>query len=144
MANKSMYLGQSSEHKILSMLLAEEREVYLPTVDDHGVDALVLTKSVNPNASRIYQELQIKSLTENGLFAAISCPNPRPNYWFVFYVKQHDTIWLINSMHFVKIASCVTKPGSKNLGKYSLSLATKRSIRKATASFIVTDFSKLP
>lgn len=144
MANKSMYLGQSTEQKILSMLLAEEREVYLPTVDDHGVDALVLTRSTSPNAPRIYQELQIKSLSEGGLFAAIPCPNPRPNYWFVFYVKQHDTIWLINSMDFVKIASCVTKPGSKNLGKYSLSLATSKSISQLRSQYIVTNFSKLP
>ena len=140
-----MFLGQSSEYKILSMLLAEGREVYLPTVDDHGVDALVLARSYEPNAPRIYQELQIKSLTEGGLFAAISCPNPRPNYWFVFYVKQHDTIWLINSVDFVKIASQnknSMKP--KNQGKYSLSLATNKSICKLREQYIVTDFSKLP
>ena len=138
-----MYLGQSTEHKILSMLLAEEREVYLPTVDDHGIDALVLSKSSEDE--RVYQELQIKSITNGGLFAAISCPKPRDNYWFVFYVKQHDTLWLINSLDFVKIASQnVNSKNSKNQGKYSLSLATKNSIRKKTSKYIITDFSKLP
>ena len=41
MANKSMLLGQSAEYKIASMLLADGREIYLPVVDDHGVDMLV-------------------------------------------------------------------------------------------------------
>lgn len=142
MANKSMYLGQATEHLILSKLLAEDREVYLPTVDDHGVDALVLSKSPGPDGERIYQELQIKSLTEGGLFAAISCPNPRSNYWFVIYVKQHKTMWLINSIDFVKEAS--QNQTGDNVGKYSISLATSKSISKLREKYIVTDFSKLP
>ena len=140
MANKSMALGAATEHLILSLLLSEGREVYMPIVDDHGIDMIIPPKT----GSGDYQELQIKSLTEGGLFAAISCPNPRKNYWFVFYVKQHNTIWLINSLDFVNIASQVTKPGSKNLGKYSLSLASKKQIRPMTKGFIVTDFSQLP
>lgn len=137
-----MYLGLATEHKILSMLLAEGREVYLPTVDDHGVDVLVLSRNAGPEGGRIYQELQIKSLNDGGLFAAISCSNPRPNYWFVFYVKQHDTIWLINSMDFVKEAS--QNAQGSNIGKYSISLATSKSISKLRAQYIVTNFSKLP
>lgn len=142
MANKSMYLGLSTEYKILSMLLDEGREVYLPAVDDHGVDALVLSRSAGPEGKRHYQELQIKSVSVGGLFAAISCPNPRPNYWFVFYVKQHDTLWLINSMNFVKEASQNGK--GDNIGKYSIALATQKSINKQRAQYIVTNFSKLP
>jgi len=137
-----MYLGLSTEHKILSMLLAEGRDVYLPAVDDHGVDALVLSRDAGPGGGRIYQELQIKSLTEGGLFAAISCPNPRPNYWFVFYVKRHGTLWLMNSMDFVKEATQNGK--GNNIGKYSIALATKKSISKLRAQYIVTNFSKLP
>ena len=137
-----MYLGQSTEYLILSKLLVEGREVYVPTVDDHGIDALVLSKQPGPEGKHVYQELQIKSKTEGGLFAAISCPNPRDNYWYVFYVKQYDTLWLINSLDFVKIASLNTT--GKNKGKYSLSLATKKSVRKSVANFIITDFSKLP
>ena len=135
-----MLLGASTEHLITSMLLKEEREVYAPLVDDHGVDLLVKTK--DQTVKRTYQELQIKSLTDEGLFAAINCPNPQPNYWFVFYVRQHNTIWLINSRDFVRIASQNKK--GKNIGKYSLQLATRNGIRQAHSNYIITDFSKLP
>jgi len=143
MPNKSMYLGAATENHIVSMLLKEEREVYLPVVDDHGVDILVMTRNsgVNKNNNR-YQEIQVKSKTYDGLFAAVKCPNPQPNYWFIFYVRQHDTICLINSMDFVKIASQNKK--GKNIGLYSLSLATNNGIRKAMQQYIVSDFSRIP
>lgn len=41
--NQSMNLGRASEYLVTSMLLNEFREVYLPAVDDHGVDLLVRT-----------------------------------------------------------------------------------------------------
>lgn len=133
-----MLLGQSVEYKIASMLLGEGREIYLPVVDDHGVDMLVAqSQSKTPS----YQELQIKSVSKGGLFAAITCNNPRPNYWFVFYVKSIDKIWLINSTVFVQIAS-QNKQG-KNCGKYSLSLATKGG-KIRHHEYVVKDFSKLP
>ena len=45
------------EYKIASMLLAEDREIYLPVVDDHGVDILVAPK--NPASG--YQELPLRN-----------------------------------------------------------------------------------
>lgn len=174
MANESLTLGKSTEFLITSKLLDSCREVYLPVVDDHGVDILVLTKSDNHSkvdteidaetkrpltlcyeneydeelesliakASKCpYQELQVKSLTKGGLFAAINCPNPKPNYWYVFYVKSLDKIWLINSVIFVKIASQNKK--GKNKNKYSLTLATKSGVIKHK-EFLITDFNKLP
>lgn len=135
-----MYLGISSEHFILSKLLGEGREIYTPTVDDHGVDLLVRT--IDINNSHQYQEIQIKSISNGGLFAAISCPNPSPNYWFVFYIKDIDTIWLINSQDFVKIAS--KNVSGRNIGKYSLALANKKGATEKCSQYIITDFSKLP
>lgn len=149
-----MLLGQSVEYKIASMLLAEARDIYLPVVDDHGVDILVAPK--NPangyqklplkNTANVYQELQIKSISKGGLFAAISCNNPRPNYWFVFHLLNvagtgQSLTWLINSMDFVKIAS-QNKQG-KNIGKYSLTLATKGG-KIHHQQFLITDFNALP
>ena len=158
MAYLSTRFGKAIEQKVAAMLLEEGRDVYLPTVDDHGVDILVapkistgdkkaseenelveLTTALGTQVS-IYQELQVKAVT-NGLFAAINCPDPRPNYWYVFYVKSVDTYWLINSMDFVKIASQIVN--GKNVGKYSLALATKKGTKKHT-QYIITDFSRLP
>lgn len=129
------------------MLLAENREVYLPAVDDHGVDLIVRSNDAGYGNDGFslgrYQEIQVKSLREGGLFAAITCDNPRPEYWFVFHVVQHNAFWLINSMDFVKLASRNSST-CKNTGKYSISLATAKGIRQAMAQFVVTNFSKLP
>lgn len=144
--NKSMHLGRAGEHLVTSILLKECRDVYLPAVDDHGVDMLVRTvQTSNPYQ---YQEIQVKTLqgvtpnNSGGLFAAISCPNPAPNYWFVFYIKDIDIMWLINSLEFVNIASKNKK--GKNIGKYSLGLANKKGPRSQFTQYIITDFSKLP
>lgn len=141
MSNKRMILGRATEDRVVSMLLFEDREVYLPVVDDHGVDLIVRTRPGGTSTDE-FQEIQVKSLEKGGLFAAISCPNPRPNYWFVFYVKAHDTMWLINSMVFVNIAS--QNVNGKNIGKYSLGLSTVKGISKARAGYIVEDLNKIP
>lgn len=133
---------------VSSILLAENRELYLPAVDDHGVDMIVRTRDHNPAAPATapehyeFQEIQVKSLREGGLFAAFNF-DPRPNYWFVFYVKQHDTLWLINSCDLAKISSR-NREDCKNAGKWSVSLATAKSLSDSKAKYIVTDFTKIP
>ena len=163
-----MALGKATEHRVTTMLLEEGRTVLLPAVDDDGVDIVVLPKTSGVMAEAATKEgkvendvlfnfimasqsngqygtlqaIQVKSISTGGLFAAISCPNPRPNYWFVFYIKDIDTIWLINSMDFVKIAS--RNVTGKNKGKYSLDLATKVNRTRKHTEYIATDFSRIP
>lgn len=141
-----MHLGRSTEQLVISKFLAEGREVYVPLVDDHGVDLIVVPKEskTEEGESIGYQEIQVKSLSKNGLFAAITCPDPRPNYWFIFYVQNKDTFWLINSMDFVKLASQNSQ--GKNVGKYSLGLAsdTKKGPKIKYPEYVVTDFSRIP
>lgn len=45
--NSSQLIGKSTEMLVASMLLDEGRELYLPAVDDHGVDMIVRTKEKN-------------------------------------------------------------------------------------------------
>lgn len=138
--NKSLHLGQASEYLVMSKLVSEQREIYSPAVDDHGVDLIV--KTVDQNNPYEYQELQIKSLSTGSLFAAISCDKPKDNYWFVFYIKDIDTMWLINSKDFVKLASRNVK--GKNIGKYSLSLVNKKGPSTKCANYVISDFRNLP
>ena len=145
--NPSQNLGKSTEMLVTSMLLAENREVYLPAVDDRGVDLIVRSRACeNGNsesqAQAVLQELQVKSVSTGGLFAAIKCEEPRPNYWFVFYIKDIDKMWLINSIDFVKISS--RNSTGKNIGKYTLDLKPTRKTPVKHAIYYITDFSKLP
>lgn len=133
MANSRMYLGESTEHLVVSKLLDEGREVYLPVVDDHGIDILVKSKEGAPDD---YQEIQVKAedkIKHRGLFAALNCPTPRRNYWFVFYVKSLDKLWVINSVALVKIAS--QNQSGKNVGKYSINVVTNKKAPAPVGNF---------
>ena len=148
MVNISMMFGRSTKCLVIFKFLGEGREVYVPPVDDHGIDLIVVSKptSIDSAALITYQEIQVKSRTEDGLFAAIPCPNPRAHYWFIFYIRDLDTFWLINSEDFVRLASKNLK--GKHVGKYSLHLASKTKtglkIQSKYKEYIVTDFSKVP
>ena len=148
MANKSMMFGRSTEYLVISKFLGEGREVYVPPVDDHGVDLIVVPQDscTNLEKSVAYQEIQVKSKAKDGQFSAIACPNPRENYWFIFYVKSIDTFWIINSIKFVEIASKNVK--GKHIDKYSFSLAskTKQGLKPNPkySEYIVKDFSVIP
>ena len=150
-----MMFGCSTEYLVISKFLGEGREVYVPPVDDHGIDLIVVSKSTSIDSAALitYQEIQVKSRTEDGLFAAIPCPNPRAHYWFIFshywfifYIRDLDTFWLINSEDFVRLAS--KNLTGKHVGKYSLHLASKTKtglkIQAKYKEYIVTDFSKVP
>lgn len=132
---------------VASQLLEERREVYLPMVDDIGVDMIVRSKNYNADAPESapchyeFQELQIKSISKGGLFAAVKC-EPRPNYWFVLIIKGIDGMWLINSVDFQRIASRNVQ--GKNEGKYSLNLKPTKKISIKHAEYHVNNFDKLP
>ena len=145
--NPSQNLGKSTEMLVSSMLLAENRELYLPAVDDHGVDMIVRTmkydKTLPETAPRHYefQEIQIKSVSKGGLFAAMKCI-PRPNYWFVFYIRDIDRMWLVNSEDLIRIASINSK--GVNIGKLSFDLKPTSRTPIKQANYLITEFSKLP
>lgn len=145
--NPTQFLGESTEMLVASMLLGEGRELYLPAVDDHGVDMIVRTrhKSVGDGIlaeHHDFQEIQIKSRYKGGLFAGMTV-NPRVNYWFIFYIQDINKFWLINSLDVYRNSS-INKPGSKNAGKCSLTLAGKKGPRAAMSQYIVNNFNKLP
>ena len=129
------------------MLLAENRELYLPAVDDHGVDMIVRTlnydKTLPGTDPRHYefQEIQIKSVSKGGLFAAMKC-SARPNYWFVFYIRDIDRMWMVNSEDLMEIASINGK--GVNIGKLSLDLKPTSRTPIKHPDYLITDFAKLP
>ena len=160
--NPSQNLGKSTEMLIAYMLLAENRELYLPCVDDHGVDMIVRTNNyVRGDGHKAenyeFQEIQVKSINTDGPFS-IEKFDPRPNYWFVFYIKDIDELWLINSIDLVNYQqiNAGKNPGDpeylyasqnktgKEIGKWSLDLTPTKKTPIKSSFYTIKDFSRLP
>lgn len=128
--------GKRIEYYIFGLMLRDGLDVYIPTVDDHGVDAIVKCPD-----GRLC-EIQIKALSMNStqkLFAAIKHPDkPIENFWFVFYLEaenpQDEKIYLLTSEEFLAEASKNTKAGSKHIGERSILFGRSR-VKYAVKTF---------
>ena len=109
--------GKRMEYNLVGKMLMEGLDVYLPLVDDHGVDCVI------KRADGTFIEVQIKARSNEvadgdaALFAAIS-HDLTPNFYFVFYSERLDTMWIMSSEEF--LAECVTNKNGKNKGKRSI------------------------
>lgn len=144
---KTKQLGTATEMLISSILINEERELYIPAVDDRGIDLIIRTNNfVKGNGDKAenfeFQEIQIKSLSEGGLFA-FHCKEPKPNYWFIFYVQSINTFWLMNSLEVHSLSNI--SQGEKSFGMHSIQLATRKNgCNKKFDNFLVKNFNKIP
>lgn len=109
--------GKRIEYWIIGLMLKEGLDVYVPLVDDFGVDAII-----RKNDGTIF-EVQIKARSNNvivghaALFAALT-HEKRKNYYFIFYSERMDKMWIMTSKDFIK-ESVQNKTG-KNKGKRSI------------------------
>lgn len=119
--------GKRIEYFLIGQMLKEGLDVYLPVVDDKGIDAVVR----RPDG--LFVEVQIKARSNSvregdaALFAAIDHEHHRPNYWFVFFserIGEDGTMWIMSSKEF--IAESVQNKSGKNIGKRSIWFNGKR------------------
>ena len=109
--------GKRMEYNLVGQMLMEGLDVYLPLVDDHGVDCVIKKEDGT------FIEIQIKArsseVTEGdaALFAAIT-HELTPNFYFVFYSERLKTMWIMSSEEFLR--ECVTNETGNNKGKRSI------------------------
>ncbi len=109
--------GKRMEYNLVGKMLMEGLDVYLPLVDDHGVDCVIKKEDGT------FIEIQIKARSNEvtfgdaGLFAAIT-HDLTPNFYFVFYSERLDSMWILSSEEFLQ--ECVTNKTGKNAGKRSI------------------------
>ena|SRR3989344_4562546 len=109
--------GKRMEYWIIGKMLKEGLDVYVPLVDDFGVDAVIRRKDGS------FIEVQIKArstdtiLGDSGLFAAISHES-RSNYYFLFYSERLNSMWIMSSNDFIKESN--QNRNGKNKGKRSI------------------------
>lgn len=132
----SLQFGKAVEYAVFANLIMSGGELFLPSLDDDGVDVLVK----RPDGK--YVSVQIKATScqtkDPGFFAAIS-HRPRQDYWFVFFSESLKKVWVMNSQEFIENAS-FSKKGNKSTGEYSINFGKHGTLH---SEFIATDFSRL-
>ena len=112
--------GKRQEYVIISELLKQGFDVYIPLVDDQQIDCIVR------RGKNDYIDIQIKARSANckpydaGRFAAMNIPEPRDNYYFILYSEQAGCYWVFPSLKLVELASRNKQGG--NIGKYHINL----------------------
>ena len=141
--------GKRMEYNLVGKMLMEGLDVYLPLVDDHGVDCII------KRADGSFIEIQIKARSNEvtdgdaALFAAIT-HELTPNFYFVFYSERLDSMWIMSSEEFLK--ECDTNKNGKNKGKRSIRFngnkkdrttgIKKEYCKKQYEKYLCTDFSR--
>lgn len=109
--------GKRIEYMLIGKMLMEGLDVYVPLIDDHGVDCVI--KKENGT----YIEIQIKARSaESGYgdvahFSSIR-HEPRDNYYFVFYSEHMNMMWIMSSEEFLE--KCHTNKTGKNAGRHEI------------------------
>ena len=85
--------GKRMEYNLIGKMLMEGLDVYVPLVDDHGVDCVI------KKDDGTFIEIQIKARSR-------------------FYSERLDMMWILSSAEFLN--ECVTNKTGKNKGKRSI------------------------
>ncbi len=142
--------GKRIEFWIIGEMMKEGLDVYVPLVDDMGIDAVVRQSEGK------FIEVQIKARSKDvipgdaALFASIRHEH-RENYWFVFYSEGMDTKWIMSSEEFIEEAN--QNNTGKNKGKRSIWFNGKRKnretgkysyhIKPQFEKYVAVDFGRL-
>lgn len=109
--------GKRIEYSIAGLMLKEGIDVYMPLIDDNGIDAVVRRDDGT------FVEVQIKARSKDvkmgdaALFAALT-HEIRDNYYFIFYSERLETFWIMTSEEFIQ--ESVQNKSGKNVGKRSI------------------------
>jgi hypothetical protein len=142
--------GKRIEYWVAGLMLKEGIDVYMPLVDDNGIDAVVRREDGS------FIEVQIKARSGNVTKGTAAYFGPyehelRPNYYFVFYSEILQTFWIMSSEEFLNEAYMYS--GGKSQGTRRIKFDGRRK-NKSTGEheayclerfqkYIATDFSRL-
>lgn len=110
--------GRRMEYWLIGKMLKEGLDVYVPLVDDFGIDAVIRKQDGTFIEVQIKARSRTVKLGDAALFAAITHVEPRKNYFFVFYSERLDAMWIMSSEQF--IATADQNKNGKNAGKRSI------------------------
>ena len=146
---ESAGFGKRIEYYLIGKMLMEGLDVYVPLVDDHGVDCVI------KKDAKTFIEIQIKARSskvkegDEALFAAITHEKTE-NFYFVFFSESMNTMWIMSSEEFLSQAT--ENKSGKNQGKWTIwfnGIRTDKKTRHKVPNrkekfkkYIATDFSR--
>ena len=137
--------GKRMEYNIIGNMLMEGLDVYIPLVDDHGVDCII--KKENGE----FFEVQIKARSKKVKFGSaalfgVDRHAETKNFYFVFYSERMDKMWIMSSEEFNK--ECAMNKTGKHIGKKNIWLNGKDTknktehCKKQFEKYLSNDFSR--
>ena len=142
----SAAFGKRMEYYLIGLMLKEGLDVYVPMVDDDGIDVVVK----RPNGT--FVEIQIKARSKSvafgdaALFAAMTT-KPRDNYWYLFFSERMNVMWLLSSAEFE--SECAVNKSGKNIGKKSIWFNGKNTkaqvehVKPQFKKYVISNFSRI-
>ena len=125
----SAAFGKRIEYWIAGLLLQDGFDVFLPLVDDDGIDAILR----GPDGRKL--DIQIKARSRDVAFGSAALFSTgqshaefREDFFFVFYSERLDAVWLMSSNDY--ILNCVTQKSGKHEGKRQIWLNGKSKVRQ--------------
>jgi hypothetical protein len=141
--NVSSRFGKHVEHFVISSMLKEGLDVYLPVMDNNGVDMVVK----RPDGH--FAEVQIKARSKEAkipaFFPKVQHHLPKPRFWYVFYVARFEAILLLSSLEF-HLLTAVSPPQRKRpFRQIRFDGRTKGvpCIQSKYQKYVATDFSRI-
>ena len=98
----SASFGKRIEFFIIGQMLKAGLDVYIPLVDDQGIDALVRRENETCAAVQIKARSKRDCKAKNATVFTVTGNhhNGLSDYWFVFYSEALDKTWILNSREF--------------------------------------------
>jgi hypothetical protein len=115
----SASFGKRIEFWVIGLLLKDGFDVYVPLVDDDGIDAILRGDQGRKLDIQIKARSSSVKFGSSALFTlGQSHPLMRQDFFFIFYSERLTEMWVMSSADF--LGHCVTTKSGKNTGNRSI------------------------
>jgi hypothetical protein len=124
-------------------MLKDGLDVYLPVIDNHGVDMVV------KRPDGVFAEVQIKARSSEAkcpaFFPDIRLSRPIPHYWYIFYAARFDTMLLLSSHEFYLLSGGEEQDEKEYLRqiRFDGKVGGEPCIQMKYQKYIATNFSRI-